>query len=154
VNHRGPEPMPNVGAYAGPKPQWAEGRAARRLIAVLLLAAAALDLARCYLVMATAQHPAPATGLVAAGLAAAALSIWTARGHLRGWRWPAWAAVLIGAASAPQAAASGFGAPYTIPDTATAVLGVLLAITVLASVGHTTPGRHTENLCAIDKEAP
>jgi len=122
----------------------ADGRA-RCLIAVLLLAAAALDLARCCLAMATARHPAPAAGVVAAGLAAAALSIWTARGHVRGRRWPAWAAVLIGAASAPQAAASGFGAPYTIPDTATAVLGVLLAVTVLASVGYTT--------CATDKEA-
>jgi hypothetical protein len=145
--------MPNVGADAGPQPPGAEGRAARRLIAVLLLAAAALDLARCCVVMATAQHPAPAAGVVAAGLAAAALSIWTARGHLRGRRWPAWAAVLIGAASAPQAAASGFGAPYTIPDTATAVLGVLLAVTVLATVDSTTPGLHTEKPCATDKAA-
>jgi hypothetical protein len=153
VNHRGPGPVPNEGADAGPKPAWAGGRAARRLIALLLLAAAALDLARCCLVTATAKHPAPAAGLVAAGLAAAALSIWTARGHLRRRRWPAWAAVLIGAASAPQAAASGFGAPYTIPDTATAILGILLAVTVLASVGHITPGRHTENPCVTDKEA-
>jgi hypothetical protein len=144
--------MPNVGDGAGPKPPSAKGRA-RRLVAVLLLAAAALDLARCCLVMATARHPAPAAGVVAAGLAAAALSLWTARGHLRGRRWPAWAAVLIGAASAPQAAASGFGAPYTIPDTATAVLGVLLAVTVLASVGYTTPGPDTEKPCATDKEA-
>jgi peptidoglycan/LPS O-acetylase OafA/YrhL len=145
--------MPTVAADAVPKPPGAKGRAAQRLIAVLLLAAAALDLARCGLAMATAQHPAPAAGLVAAGLAAAALSIWTARGHLRGRRWPAWAAVLIGAASAPQAAASGFGAPYTIPDTATAVLGILLAVAVLAAAGHTTPGRHTENPYTIDKEA-
>ena len=144
--------MPTEGAEAGPMPPWAEGRAARCLIAVLLLAAATLDLARCCLVMATARHPAPAAGLVAAGLAAAALSIWTARGHLRGRRWPACAAVLIGAASAPQAAASGFGAPYTIPDTATAALGVLLAVTVLASVGHTTPGRRTGNPRATEKE--
>ena len=145
--------MPNVGADAGPKPPGAEGRAARRLIAVLLLAAAGLDLARCGLVLATAPHPAPAAGLVAVGLAAAAVSGWAARGHLRGRPWPAWAAVLIGAASAPQAAASGFGAPYTIPDAATAVLGVLLAVTVLASVGPTTPGRQDENPCATDKEA-
>ena len=130
----------------------AEGRAARRLIAGLLLAAAALDLARCGLVMATARHPAPAAGLIAAGLAAAALSSWTARGHLRGRRWPAWAAVLIGTASAPQAAAAGFGAPYTIPDTATAVLGILLAVTVLATVGGSRPGQHTENPCAVNRE--
>jgi hypothetical protein len=153
VNHRGPGPMRNVGADAGPKPSWAEGRAVPRLIAALLLAAAALDLARCCLVMATTQHPAPAAEVVAAGLAAAALSIWTALGHLRGRRWPAWAAVLIGAASAPQAAASGFGGPYTIPDTATAVLGVLLAVTVLATVGSTTPGLHAENPRATGKAA-
>jgi len=118
----------------------------------LLLAAAALDLARCGLVMATARHLAPAAGLIAAGLAAAALSSWTARGHLRGRRWPAWAAVLIGAASAPQAAAAGFGAPYTIPDTATAVLGILLAVTVLATVGGSRPGQHTENPCTVNRE--
>lgn len=47
----------------------------RRLTAVMLLAAAALDLARCGVVVATARH----AGLVAAGLAAAALSLWTAR---------------------------------------------------------------------------
>jgi AAA domain len=45
--------------------------------------------------------------------------------------------LLTGAASAPQAAVSGFSTPYTIPDTATAVLGVLLAVAVLATVGRT-----------------
>jgi hypothetical protein len=40
-----------------------------------------------------------------------------------------------------------------IPDTVTAVLGILLAVTVLASVGHFTPGQQTESPCAIDKEA-
>ena len=52
----------------------------RRLIVVMLLTAAALDLARCGLVMAAARHPAPTAGLVAAGLAAAALTARTARG--------------------------------------------------------------------------
>jgi pimeloyl-ACP methyl ester carboxylesterase len=99
-----------------------------------------------------ARHPAPVAGLVAVGLAAAIASGWTARGHLRGRRWPPWAAVLIGAASAPQAAAAGFGPPYMIPDTATAVLGILLAVTVLATAGRTRPGHHTENPCAIDRE--
>ena len=46
-----------------------------------------------------------------------------------------WAALLIGAASAPQAAVSGFRSPYTIPDTATTALGMLLAITILAAAG-------------------
>ena len=49
--------------------------------------------------------------------------------------WAGWAALLIGAASAPQAAASGFRSPYMIPDTATAALGILLAITILATAG-------------------
>jgi hypothetical protein len=142
-----PAPGTGPGAPAG-------GRAARCLIAMLLLAAAALDLARCGLVMATAPHPhpAPAAGLVAAGLAAAAVSIWTARGHLRGRCWPTWAAVLIGVASAPQAAASGFQGPYAIPDAATAALGILLTVTVLATAGRTTPGRYAQKPCAINRE--
>jgi hypothetical protein len=79
----------------------------------------------------------PVTPRSAAGLAAAALSARTARGCRAGQRWAGWAALLIGAASAPQAAASGFHAPYTIPDTATAVIGVLLAVAVLATAGRT-----------------
>jgi hypothetical protein len=115
----------------------------RRLIVVLLLTAAALDLTRCGLVLAAARHLAPAAGLVAAGLAAAALTAQTARGCQAGQRWAGWAALLIGGLSAPQAAASGFRSPYTIPDTATAALGTLLAITILATAGRmgrdTTP---------------
>ncbi len=125
-------------------------RPGRRVITVMLLAAAALDLTRCGLALATARHPAPAAGLVTAGLAAAALSLWTARGCQAGRRWSGWAALLIGAASAPQAAVSGFHALYTIPDTATAALGVLLAVAVLATTGQTgQPGQYTENSCAV-----
>ena len=105
------------------------------MIVVMLLIAVALDLTRCGLVLAAARHPAPAAGLVAAGLVAAALTARTARGCRVGQRWAGWAALLIGAASAPQAAASGFRAPYTIPDAATAALGTLLAITILATAG-------------------
>ncbi len=57
------------------------------------------------------------------------------------------------AASAPQAAASGFGAPYTIPDTATVTFGILLAVAVLATVGPTGPGQPPVNKCPIDKDA-
>jgi len=132
----------------------ADIRSGRQLIAVMLLAAAALDLTRCGLVLVTAQHAAPASGLVAAGLAAAALSLWTARGCQGGRRWSAWAALLIGAASAPQAAAAGFCSPYTIPDTATAALGILLAVAVLATVGRTgQPGQYVENSCTMDRES-
>lgn len=111
----------------------------RRLIIVMLVAAAALDLARCGIVLTTARHVALATGLVAVGLAAAVLSLSTARGCQRRRRWSAWAAMLIGAASTPQAAASGFHAPYAIPNTATAVLGILLTVAVLATIGQGAP---------------
>jgi hypothetical protein len=106
---------------------------ARRLITVMLLAAATTDLARCGIVLATATHAVPAAGLLTAGASAAALSLWTARGCHSGRRWSAWAALLVGMASAPQAASTGFRLPYTLPDTATAALGVLLAVTVLAT---------------------
>src|SRR5436190_3909401 len=109
----------------------------RYLIVAMLVTAAALDLTRCGLVLAAARHPAPAAGLVTAGLAAAALTARTARGCQAGQRWAGWAALLIGGASAPQAAASGFGGPYAIPDTATATLGIVLAITILATAGRT-----------------
>jgi hypothetical protein len=112
-------------------------QAVRRLIVLMLFTSAALDLTRCGLVMAAARHPGPTAGLVAAGLAAAALTARTARGCRAGRRWAGWAAVLIGLASAPQAAASGFRSPYLIPDTATAALGILLAVTILASAGRT-----------------
>ena len=132
----------------------ARPRPGRHLIAVMLLTAAALDLTRCGLVLAAARHPAPTAGLAAAGLAAAVLSVRAARGCQAGRRWAGWAALLIGTASAPQAAMSGFHGPYTIPDTATAVVGVLLAVAVLATAGAAgQPGQYTENPCTIDRGA-
>jgi hypothetical protein len=107
----------------------------RRVTAVLLLAAAALDLARCGLAVATIRSAGDAAMLASAGLAAAGITLWTARGCRRGARWSGCAAFLIGVASAPQAAASGFSAAYTIPDAATAALGVLVAVGVLATAG-------------------
>jgi hypothetical protein len=151
LRHRLPGEPPDANAddqTAAP----ADGiRRGRLLVAVLLLSAAALDVSRCGLVLATARHPAPAAGLVAAGVAAAALSMWAARGCRGGRAWATWAAVLIGAASAPQAAASGFHSPYTIPDTATAVLGVLLTVAVLATAGPAEQREHhADNPCAIE----
>jgi hypothetical protein len=132
----------------------ARPRPGRHLIAVLLIGAAALDLTRCGLVLAAARHPAPTAELAAAGLAAAVLSARTARGCQAGRRWAGSAALLIGAASAPQAAMSGFHGPYAIPDTATAVVGVLLAVAVLATAGAAgQPGQYTENPCTIDRGA-
>jgi hypothetical protein len=130
----------------------ARPRPGRHLIAVMLLTAALLDLTRCGLVLAAARHPAPIAGLAAAGLAAAVLSVRTARGCQAGRRWAGLAALLIGAASAPQAAMSGFHGPYAIPDTATAVVGVLLAVAVLATARTAgQPGQYTENPCTIDR---
>jgi hypothetical protein len=108
----------------------AAAQVVRCLIVVLLLTAAALDLTRCGLVITAARHPAPTAGLAATGLTAR-----TARGCQVGQRWAGWAALLIGAASAPQAVASGFRSPDTIPDTASAAVGLLLAITILATAG-------------------
>jgi hypothetical protein len=105
----------------------------------MLIAAAALDLTRCSLVLLTFRHAASAVGLVAAGIGAAVVSVTAARGYRAGQRWAAWAALLIGVASAPQASASGFHDPYTIPDVATAALGVLLTVAILASAGR--PGQ-------------
>ena len=107
----------------------------RRVTAMMMLAAAALDLTRCGLVVGTVAQAGTAAALVSAGLAAAAVSLWTAHGCQRGARWSGWAAFLVGAASGPQAAASGFHAVYAIPDMATAALGVLVAAGVLATAG-------------------
>jgi hypothetical protein len=145
LSNRLPWDIAATGADDEQVPAAAAAQVVRRLVVVLLLTAAALDLTRCGLVMTAARHPAPTAGLVAAGLAAAALTARTARGCQVGQRWAGWTALLIGGASTPQAAASGFSGPYTIPDTATAALGLLLAITILATTGrtdrqHTTPG--------------
>jgi hypothetical protein len=150
VNEPLPGREPAADADASPEFLAGDSRAARWLIAVLLLTAAALDLTRCGLVMAYAQHPVQTDRLVAAGLVAAAVSIWIARACLARRRWPTWAALLIGTASAPQAAISGFGAPYAIPDTATAALGILLAVAVLATAGRSWPGQQAGSCCAID----
>ena len=126
---------PAGGAGGGTAPGAGGSWPGRNLITVMLLTAAALDLSRCGLVMAAARDPGLTAWLVAAGLAAAALTARTVRGCRSGRRWAGWAALLIGAASPPQAAASGFHGPYAIPDTATAVLGILLAVTLLATAG-------------------
>ena len=85
------------------------------------------------------RHPGGASRCASvAGLAAAAVSLWTARGCQCGARLSGLAAFLIGTVSGPQAAAPGFHGVYAIPDTATAVLGVLVAAGVLATAGRTS----------------
>ena len=117
----------------------------RRVTAMMLLAAAALDLTRCGLVVGTVTQAGTAAALVSAGVAVAAASLWTARGCQRGARWSGWAAFLIGTASGPQAAVSGFHAVYAIPDIATAALGVLVAAGVLATAGRFSQSAPPEN---------
>jgi hypothetical protein len=146
---------PAAGTGSGTASPAAVSRSTWRLIAVMLIAAAALDLIRCGLLMVAVRHPASAAGLVVVGLAAAALSVRTACGCRGRQRWAVWAALLIGAASAPQAAVSGFSSPYTIPDTATAVLGVLLAVAVLATIGRTRMrGDNIQSHCVITGDYP
>jgi hypothetical protein len=153
MNGQLPGAAPAADADDGRTAPAADTRPGRRLIAVMLLGAAALDLTRCGLVLVTAWPGGPAGRLVAAGLAAAALCLWTARGYQGSRRWSGWAALLIGVASAPQAAASGFHPPFTAPDTATAALGVLLTVAVLATAGRTgAPGPSAENPCAIGRQ--
>jgi len=152
---RPPRDAPGADAGSRTTPAATHDRPGRLLIAAMLLVAAALDLTRCGLALTTARHPAPAAGLAAAGLAAAAVSLRTANGCRAGQRWAGWAAFLIGAMSAPQAAASGFHTPYTIPDTATAALGVLLAVAVLATAGPAgQPGHHPESTCVTTAGHP
>jgi hypothetical protein len=107
----------------------------RRVTAMMLVVAAVLDLTRCGMVVGSVSQAGTAVAMVSAGLAAAAVSLWAARGCRLGARWSGSAAFLIGTASGPQAAASGFHAVYTIPDIATAALGVLMAAGVLATAG-------------------
>jgi hypothetical protein len=125
------------------------GRAGSRLIAALLIFAAALDLTRCSLVVMTLRHPGPAIGLVAAGMVAAAVSLTAAQGYNTGRRWAPVAALLVGLASAPQASASGFRTPFTIPDVATAAVGVVLAVAIIATAGRRgLPGHPAVSSCA------
>jgi hypothetical protein len=152
MNPRPPWDATAAGADSGAASPAANNIHRRPLVAVMLLGAAVLDLTRCRLVLATARHLAPAAWLIAAGLAAAAVSIGTAHGCRGGRRWSALGALLIGAASAPQAAASGFHPPYSVPDTATAVLGVLLTVAVLATAGHR--GIATPDTCPFAGDQP
>ena len=148
MDSRLPWDFPAADPNGGMRSLAAEVPRGRRLIAVLLLASAAMDLTRCGLTVMTARHPMPAYGLAAAGLAVAALSVPTVRGCQTGRRWAGWAAFLIGVASGPQASASGFHSPYAIPDTATAALGILLTVVVLTTAGRAVqPGQATESSC-------
>jgi hypothetical protein len=130
ILHRSKDVPAVAGGAAGPA---AARLPVRRLTALMLLAAAVLDLTRCGIVVGTVTGAGTAAALVSVGLAAAAASLWTARGCQRGARWSGWAALLIGTASGPQAAASGFHAAYAIPDIATAALGILVSAGVLAT---------------------
>src|SRR6202042_2104175 len=64
MDRRMPLGSPAAGADSGTASPAAISRPARRLIAAMLIAAAALDLIRCGLVMMAVRHPASAAGLV------------------------------------------------------------------------------------------
>lgn len=146
--------VPAAVAATGTTSPAVAGRTGRLLIAAMLIAAAALDLTRCSLVLMTFRHLVPAVGLVVVGIGAAAAGVTAARGYWAGHRWAAWTALLIGVASAPQASASGFRAPYTIPDIATAALGVLLTVAILAAAGRREmTAHHPESPCAMSSPA-
>jgi hypothetical protein len=147
--------VPAAAAPLGPASPAAGRPTGLHLIAAMLIGAAGLDLTRCSLVLMTYRHIAPTVGLIAAGIGAAVVSLTTARGYRAGRRWAAWTALLIGVASAPQASAAGFHDPYTIPDVATAALGVLLAVAILATVGRTgRPVRPVEIPCVLPRHEP
>jgi hypothetical protein len=111
--------------------RWAAPAAAGSLLAALLVLTAAADLARCGIGLTITGNTTRTVLLVASGVLAAGASVLTAGGALQRRRWALWSAGLVGLASAPQAAASGFRSPYDVPDVATAVLGLLLMATVL-----------------------
>jgi hypothetical protein len=71
MDSRLPWDFPAADPNGGMRSLAAEVPRGRRLIAVLLLASAAMDLTRCGLTVMTARHPMPAYGLAAAGLAVA-----------------------------------------------------------------------------------
>jgi hypothetical protein len=109
-----------------------EARPAPLLLPVLLLALGTLDLTRCGLLLGSLRSS-PGLPLVVGGLAAAAACLLGARSYRRRQHWSAATALLIGVATAPQAAAAGFRAPFTIPDLASITLGSLVAVIVLSS---------------------
>jgi hypothetical protein len=101
------------------------------VLAALLGLAAVADLARCSIGITRVGGTSATVLLLVSGGVAAAGSVVIAGGAIRSRRWALWSAALIGIGSAPQAAMTGFRAPYTIPDVASAVLGLLVTITVL-----------------------
>ena len=107
-------------------------RHAPLLLPALLLALGSLDLTRCGLLLGS-LHSSPGVPLVMAGSAAAAACLLGARAYRRRHHWSAASALLIGVATAPQAAAAGFRAPFTVPDLASITLGALVAVIVLSS---------------------
>ena len=141
TRNRSAHALPSMAAAGRTSSVATRGGTGWRLIGALLISAAAMDLTRCSLVLLTLRHLAPGIGLVAAGIGAAALSVTAARGCQAGRRWASLTALLIGVASAPLASASGFRGPFTIPDMATAIVGILLGVAVLATAGRGTPAQ-------------
>ena len=121
------------------------------VLATLSVLTAAADLARCGMGLTLASASSQTVLLFTMGGLAAVVSAITAGGAIRRRQWALWSAGLIGIASAPQATMAGFRAPYTIPDLATAILGLLLTITVL--VGSQRDAGSPANLLGCPYEA-
>jgi len=121
------------------------------VLATLLALTAATDLARCGIGLTPASGSSQTVLLFTTGGLAAVVSAITASGAIRRRQWAVWSAGLLGIASAPQATMAGFRAPYTIPDLATAVLGLLLTVTVL--VGSQSDAGSPANLIGCPYEA-
>jgi hypothetical protein len=110
-----------------------------RFLPALLLTLALLDLTRCGLLIGSPQQS-PGAALIAGSLAAAAASLLGARAYRESRPWSAVAALIIGLAAAPQAAAAGFRAPFTVPDLASITIGSVLAVAILtAGIGDAAP---------------
>lgn len=104
----------------------------QRLLPALLLTLALLDLTRCGLLLGSSRNPL-SVPLLAGSVAAAVASFLGARAYRGSRRWAGAAALVIGIAAAPQAAAAGFRTPFTWPDLASLMLGATIAVAVLTS---------------------
>jgi len=123
-------------------------------LATLLGLMAAVDVMRCGIGLTLGGATIRLALLLVTGAVAAIVSLIAAAGAVRRRSWALWSAALIGIASAPQAAVTGFRPPYVIPDVATAALGFLLTVTVLVGTQRVTPAMSSDALpCLIDPKS-
>jgi lysylphosphatidylglycerol synthetase-like protein (DUF2156 family) len=123
-------------------------------LATLLGLTAAVDVTRCGIGLALDGVTIRLALLLITGAVAAIASLIAAAGAVRRRTWALWSAALIGIASAPQAAVTGFRPPYVIPDVATAALGFLLTVSVLVGTQRVGADVSSDALpCLIDPKS-